>query len=52
MWAAGNSSDLSAQVGAAAADGARAAQHINAVMVVDGADRAVAQHVSQEPSAR
>lgn len=47
VWAAGNSSDLSAQVGAAAADGARAAQHINAVMVVDEADRAVAQHVRE-----
>ncbi|MFE4543514.1 NAD(P)/FAD-dependent oxidoreductase [Arthrobacter sp. NPDC056727] len=46
VWAAGNSSDLSAQVGAAAAAGARAAQHINAVMVMDDADRAVARQVT------
>jgi thioredoxin reductase/SAM-dependent methyltransferase len=46
VWAAGNSSDLSAQVGAAAAAGARAAQHINAAMVMDDADRAVAGHVT------
>ncbi|WP_087874742.1 FAD-dependent oxidoreductase [Arthrobacter globiformis] len=47
VWAAGNSSDLSAQVGAAAAAGARAAQHINALMVTDDADRAVAGHVTK-----
>ncbi|MCZ2811920.1 NAD(P)/FAD-dependent oxidoreductase [Modestobacter sp. VKM Ac-2979] len=42
VWAAGNVSDLSAQVSAAAADGARAAQHINADLVMSDADRAVA----------
>lgn len=38
----GNCADLSAQVGGAAADGARAAQHINADLVMADADRAVA----------
>ena len=42
VWAAGNVSDLSAQVSAAAADGARAAQHVNADLVISDADRAVA----------
>lgn len=42
VWAAGNSSDLGAQVGAAAADEARAAQHINADLVMKDLDRAVA----------
>jgi thioredoxin reductase len=42
VWAAGNSSDLGAQVGTAAADGARAAQHINADLVMKDLDRAVA----------
>ena len=42
VWVAGNSTDLSAQVSAAAADGARAAQHINADLVMVDADRAVA----------
>jgi hypothetical protein len=35
--------DLSAQVGAAAADGARAAAHINADLVAEDTDRAVAR---------
>lgn len=39
---AGNATDLSAQVSAAAAGGARAAQHINADLVMADADRAVA----------
>ena len=39
---AGNSTDLSAQVSAAAADGARAAQHINADLIMEDANRAVA----------
>lgn len=52
VWAAGNSSDLSAQVGAAAAAGARAAQHINSVMVMDDADRAVSAHVTKAVSSR
>jgi thioredoxin reductase/SAM-dependent methyltransferase len=43
VWAAGNVSDLSAQVGAAAAAGARAAQHMNSLMVMEEADQAVAR---------
>jgi thioredoxin reductase len=43
VWAAGNSTDLSAQVSAAAADGARAAAHINADLVAEDTDRAVAR---------
>jgi thioredoxin reductase len=42
VWAAGNSADLSAQVSAAAADGARAAMHINADLVTEDATHAVA----------
>lgn len=42
VWAAGNASDLSAQVGAAAAEGVRAAAHINADLVMADADTAVA----------
>lgn len=41
VWAAGNSSDLSAQVSHAAAEGARAAAHLNADLVMQDADRAV-----------
>jgi thioredoxin reductase len=43
VWVAGNSTDMSAQVGAAAADGARAAAHINADLVAEDTDRAVAR---------
>jgi thioredoxin reductase len=43
VWVAGNASDLSAQVSVAAAAGARAAQHINADLVMEDADRAVAR---------
>lgn len=43
VWVAGNASDLSAQVSAAAADGARAGQHVNADLVMEDVDRAVAQ---------
>jgi hypothetical protein len=43
VWVAANSTDLSAQVSAAAADGARAAAHINADLVAEDTDRAVAQ---------
>lgn len=46
VWVAGNATDLSAQVSAAAADGARAAQHINADLVTEGVDRAVAALVA------
>jgi thioredoxin reductase len=43
VWVAGNSTDLSAQVSAAAADGARAAAHINADLLAEDTDRAVAR---------
>ncbi|HET7327473.1 MAG TPA: FAD-dependent oxidoreductase [Nocardioidaceae bacterium] len=42
VWAAGNSSDIGAQVGAAAAAGALAAQHINTDLVMKDLDRALA----------
>jgi thioredoxin reductase len=42
VWVAGNASDLSAQVSAAAAEGARAAQHINVDLVMEDAGKAVA----------
>lgn len=42
VWAAGNSADLSAQVSGAAAEGARAAQHINADLVMKDLNQAVA----------
>ena len=42
VWVAGNASDLSAQVSVAAAEGTRAAQHINADLVREVADKAVA----------
>ncbi|WP_310963093.1 NAD(P)/FAD-dependent oxidoreductase [Nocardioides terrisoli] len=42
VWVAGNASDLSAQVSAAAAEGARAAQHINADLVMEDLAEAVA----------
>lgn len=41
VWAACNSCDLSAQVSGAAAEGARAAQHINADLVMKDLNRAV-----------
>ncbi|HEX5857251.1 MAG TPA: NAD(P)/FAD-dependent oxidoreductase [Microbacterium sp.] len=44
VWAAGNVSDLSAQVGMAAAQGAFAAAQINADLVVEDAQIAVARH--------
>jgi thioredoxin reductase len=43
IWVAGNAVDLSAQVGAAAADGVRAAAQINADLVMTDADAAVAR---------
>ncbi len=43
VWVAGNSHDLSTQVSAAAAAGARAGAHINADLVVEQTDRAVAR---------
>jgi len=42
VWVAGNATDLSAQVSAASADGARVAAQINADLVVEDTDRAVA----------
>jgi thioredoxin reductase len=55
VWAAGNSSDIGAQVGAAAAAGALAAQHINTDLIFEDLDSAVtaaaARTSSQEDSA-
>lgn len=55
VWAAGNSSDISAQVGAAAAAGALAAQHINTDLIMKDLDRAMtataAPHSSPETPA-
>ncbi|MCG2623175.1 NAD(P)/FAD-dependent oxidoreductase [Arthrobacter sp. I2-34] len=42
VWVAGNATDLAAQVSGAAAEGARAAQHINSDLVMEDLDRAVA----------
>lgn len=42
VWAAGNITDLSAQVGAAVAAGALAGAHINADLVAEDARRALA----------
>ena len=42
VWVAGNATDPGAQVGAAAAGGALAGAHINGMLVVADADRAVA----------
>ncbi|MCX4090844.1 NAD(P)/FAD-dependent oxidoreductase [Nocardia sp. alder85J] len=44
VWLAGNVTDLSAQVGNAAAAGATAGAHINADLVTEDADRAVAEY--------
>jgi thioredoxin reductase len=43
VWVAGNATDLSAQVSAASADGARVAAQINADLVLEDTDRAVAR---------
>lgn len=42
VWVAGNATDLSAQVSAASAEGARVAAQINAELVMQDAERAVA----------
>ncbi|GGL14595.1 NAD(P)/FAD-dependent oxidoreductase [Mangrovihabitans endophyticus] len=42
VWAAGNASDISAQVSGAIAEGARAGQHINADLSREDLDRAMA----------
>lgn len=46
VWAAGNSSDIAAQVGAAAAAGALAAQHINTDLLMKDLEQAVTDAVS------
>ena len=43
VWVAGNATDLSAQVSAASAEGARVAAQINAELVFEDTDRAVAR---------
>jgi thioredoxin reductase/SAM-dependent methyltransferase len=49
VWAAGNSSDIGAQVGAAAAAGALAAQAINTDLITADLDRAVAASGTESP---
>jgi thioredoxin reductase len=51
VWVAGNASDLSAQVSHAAAEGARAAQHINADLVRGDLELAVAALVDAPSNA-
>ena len=51
VWVAGNATDLSAQVSAASADGARVAAQINADLVAEDTDRAVAR-LAQAGAAR
>lgn len=41
VWAAGNCADVMAQVGLSAAQGTRAAQHINAMLIMADLERAV-----------
>jgi len=48
VWVAGNATDLSAQVSAASADGARVAAQINADLVYEDTDRAVARLAKAE----
>ena len=50
VWVAGNATDLSAQVSAAAAEGARAAQHINADLIMADVDRAVGALTDSSPA--
>jgi thioredoxin reductase len=50
VWAAGNSSDIGAQVGAAAAAGALAAQHINTDLVMQDLAWAVAAQADTDTS--
>ena len=49
VWVAGNVTDLTAQVGAAAAGGAMAAAHINADLVAEDTARAVAAYRDSAP---
>jgi thioredoxin reductase len=51
VWVAGNATDLSAQVSAASADGARVAAQINADLVFEDTDRAVA-HLERAEATR
>ncbi len=44
VWVAGNATDLSAQVGAAAAQGAKAGALINADLIAEDAEKAVAEN--------
>jgi len=44
VWVAGNATDLAAHVGAAAAAGASSAAQINADLVAEDTERAVAAH--------
>jgi hypothetical protein len=44
VWVAGNVTDLAAQVGTAAAEGATAAAHINADLVAEETRQAVAAY--------
>lgn len=48
VWVTGNASDLSAQVSVASADGARVAAQINADLVFEDAERAVARFAAAE----
>jgi thioredoxin reductase len=50
VWAAGNVTDLSAQVGGAAAAGAMAAAHINGDLVMAETGQAVAARRAAQPS--
>ncbi|HEY5334607.1 MAG TPA: FAD-dependent oxidoreductase, partial [Mycobacteriales bacterium] len=50
VWAAGNSSDIGAQVGAAAAAGALAAQHMNTDLIMKGLDHAVTAAAAETSS--
>ena len=44
VWLAGNVTDITAQVGAAAAAGATAAQHLNADLITEDTRAAVERH--------
>ena len=51
VWATGNCADLMAQVGAAAAHGARVAQYLNAALVMEDLGRAVERRTGEERAA-
>lgn len=50
VWLAGNITDLTAQVGAAASSGAAAAAHINADLVAEETEQAVQNHRDRLPA--